>query len=282
MHLSATEFDCWENKAITLLGISGVGKTTLANKLPKNRWFHYSGDYRIGTKYLGESILDNIKSQAMQIDFLRDLLRSDSIYIGNNITVNNLEPVSAFLGKPGNSGQGGLSLTEFARRQSLHHDAEVGAMHDVGDFIEKARTIYGYEHFINDAGGSVCELNDPSVMGLLAEKTLILYIEADDTLEALLRERQRTHPKPLYYCKDFFQIQLVHYLQEKNLSDCSEMDPDDFTLWIFPKLIAHRRPRYRAFAKKFGYTVSALEVEKIQNESDFLSLVRDTLIIDKK
>ena len=81
MRMSAKEFLAWPNKAITLLGMSGVGKTTLANKLPKSKWFHYSGDYRIGTKYLAEPILDNIKRQAMQVGFLKDLLRSDSIYI---------------------------------------------------------------------------------------------------------------------------------------------------------------------------------------------------------
>ena len=51
MKLTASEFTKWPNKAITLLGMSGIGKTTLANKLPKSKWFHYSGDYRIGTKY---------------------------------------------------------------------------------------------------------------------------------------------------------------------------------------------------------------------------------------
>ncbi len=55
MHLTPQEFSNWEHKAITLLGISGIGKTTLANKLPKTEWFHYSADYRIGTKYLEES-----------------------------------------------------------------------------------------------------------------------------------------------------------------------------------------------------------------------------------
>ena len=43
-------------KAITLLGMSGVGKTTLASRLPRQTWFHYSGDYRIGTRYLDEPI----------------------------------------------------------------------------------------------------------------------------------------------------------------------------------------------------------------------------------
>ena len=171
--MTAREFEAWPHKAVTLLGMSGVGKTTLANRLPKSNWFHYSGDYRIGTRYLDEPIVDNIKRQAMQVDFLRDLLRSDSIYIKSNITVDNLQPVSTFLGKIGDPGHGGLSVEEFRRRQRLHHDAEVGAMKDVAGFIEKSRDIYGYDHFVNDAGGSVCEIEDASVVPALAEHTLI-------------------------------------------------------------------------------------------------------------
>ena len=79
MKLTASEFTKWPNKAITLLGMSGIGKTTLANKLPKSKWFHYSGDYRIGTKYLEEPILDNIKERAMEVSFLKDLLKTASI-----------------------------------------------------------------------------------------------------------------------------------------------------------------------------------------------------------
>ena len=112
MRMTREEFLKWPRKAVTLLGMSGVGKTHLANRLPKTDWFHYSGDYRIGTKYLEEAILDNIKRQAMQVDFLRDLLRSDSIYIANNISVHNLEPVSTFLGKIGRRDLGGLPLDE--------------------------------------------------------------------------------------------------------------------------------------------------------------------------
>ena len=62
-----------EGKVTAVLGRNGVGKTTLAYKLPADKWFHYSGDYRIGTKYLAEPILDNIKRQAMKVDFLRDV-----------------------------------------------------------------------------------------------------------------------------------------------------------------------------------------------------------------
>jgi len=135
MRPSARQFLDATTHAITLLGMSGVGKTTLANKLPKDHWFHYSGDYRIGTKYLEEPILDNIKRQAMRVPFLRDLLRSDSIYIRSNITVHNLEPVSSFLGKLGDPSKGGLALEEFRRRQALHREAEIGAMLDCTAFI---------------------------------------------------------------------------------------------------------------------------------------------------
>ena len=175
MKMSSQEFLDWQSKRITLLAMSGAGKTTLANKLPKANWFHYSGDYRIGTKYLREPILDNIKRQAMSVPFLRDLLLSDSIYISNKITVDNLAPVSTFLGKVGDPAQNGLSLQEFKRRQHLHHQAECAAMNDVPEFIHKAEDIYGYHHFINDAGGSVCELDCLEALETLAQNTLIIY-----------------------------------------------------------------------------------------------------------
>src|SRR5688572_15630833 len=183
MRMSRSDFLAWPHKAITLLGMSGVGKTTLAYKLPSSKWFHYSGDYRIGTKYLAEPILDNIKRQAMQVDFLRDLLRSDSIYIASNVTVHNLAPVATFLGKIGRPDLGGLPVEEFKKRQRLHRDAEIGAMRDVAEFIEKAQTLYGYHHFINDAGGSLVELDDQQTIDTLAKHTLILYLRPDVDLE---------------------------------------------------------------------------------------------------
>jgi len=106
LYESGEAFRKAENKAVTLIGMSGVGKTMLAECLPKQLWFHYSADYRIGTKYLEEDILDNIKRQAMQVPFLRNLLLTDSIYIRSNITVNNLDPISTFLGKIGRPAPG--------------------------------------------------------------------------------------------------------------------------------------------------------------------------------
>jgi hypothetical protein len=41
----------------------------------------------------------------------------------------------------------------------MHREAEAQTMLDVGEFIKKSQA-QGYRHFINDAGGSLCELDD--------------------------------------------------------------------------------------------------------------------------
>lgn len=273
MHLTPEQFLASPRRAITLLGMSGVGKTTLADKLPRSTWFHYSGDYRIGTKYLEEPILDNIKQKAMQVGFLRDLLRSDSIYIASNITVKNLDPISTFLGKIGAAKRGGVSLEDFKRNQRLHGEAEVSAMKDVAKFIGKAKDIYGYDHFLNDSGGSVCELDDPGMLKVLADHTLILYLRAGDDMEQELIRRAAANPKPLYYREDFLDRELKVYLAETGDPDPDSIDPDHFVRWIFPRLVQHRRPRYERLATELGYAVEARDIGGIRDEQDFLQLV---------
>lgn len=277
MRMSPQEFLDWKTKRITLLAMSGAGKTTLANKLPKAKWFHYSGDYRIGTKYLEEPILDNIKRQAMRVPFLRELLLSDSIHISNKITVDNLAPVSSFLGKLGNPDLGGLSLQEFKRRQKLHHLAEVAAMNDVPDFIDKAVDIYGYKHFVNDAGGSVCELDSPEVLETLAQNTLIVYIKIPPVLEKTIIERAKSDPKPLYYREAFLDEKLIEFMQLKKYSSTDVMPPDDFVSWVFPELFKSRLPRYQAIADRYGYTIDANDVATVKSEDDFMRLIADAL-----
>ncbi|MEW6133802.1 MAG: ATPase [Pseudomonadota bacterium] len=274
MKFTPQTFRDWKTKRITLLGMSGVGKTHLSTLLRGYDWFHYSGDYRIGTRYLDEPILDIIKQQAMQVPFLRDLLRRDWIDIKNNIKIHDLGPVLAFVGKLGGPEWGGLSLEEFSRRQAMYREAEIAAMRDVPEFIRKGQEIYGYHHFVNDVGGSLCELDEPGVIELLAEHTLILYIQTTTREEedALIR-RAQSDPKPLYYRPAFLAEALPMYLREKGLDYVAQVEPDDFTRWVFPRLFHSRLPRYEAIAGPHGYTVTSQEIARVKSEADFLALV---------
>ncbi len=278
MKLNLNEFRAWKNRNISLLGMSGVGKTRLAMTLRHQNWFHYSVDYRIGTRYLYEPILDQIKLQAMQVPFLKELLRKDWISIHNNIKVYDLGPVLSFVGKLGNPELMGVPLNEFRHNQELYRQAEINALRDIPSFIQKAQYIYGYQHFVNDVAGSLCDLEEPAVIELLAKHTLILYIQVDAAHEEerLIESAQRT-PKPLYFQPNFLQKHLEIYLQEQHLQYAAEMDPDDFTRWIFPHLYRSRVPRYEAIAGPLGYTIGSQEANLVRDETDFLELVEKTI-----
>jgi len=278
MKFTLDEFRAWKNKNVTLLGMSGVGKTYLSTLLRDSDWFHYSGDYRIGTRYLDEPIMDMIKQQAMQVPFLKELLRKNWISIRNNIKVHDLGPVLSYVGKLGNPELGGVELPDFTTHQAKYREAEVAAMMDVPEFIEKAKKIYGYQNFVNDVGGSVCELDDASVIDVLVKHTLILYIQVTDKEEEdKLIARAQSAPKPLYYRPEFLNKQLAIYLQENQLQFAAQIEPDEFTRWVFPRLFHSRIPRYEAIAKPHGYTVTSREVAQVRDEKDFIHLLENAI-----
>ena len=150
-------------------------------------------------------------------------------------------------------------------------------MRDVPDFIRKAQTVYGYKHFINDAGGSVCELDDPQTLELLAKHTLIVYIKATDADEQELIRRAANDPKPLYYREAFLDEQLHAYLKEKELRYVAMIDPDDFVRWIFPRLFNSRIPRYEAIVSEYGYTINTTDLWQVNSVQDFLALIEAAL-----
>ncbi len=282
---SRTAFTDQPSKAVTFFGMSGVGKTTLAGLLQQHDWFQYSVDYRIGTRYMDEHIVDNFKREAMKVPFLRQLLRSDSIYIRSNLSFENLSPLSTYLGKPGDPSKGGIPFAEYRRRQAQHRAAETRALLDVPEFIERAHDIYGYHHFVCDSGGSLCEVvdvNDPDdpVLSCLAASTMLVYIEGSEAHTRELVERFRKHPKPMYYQPAFLDDAWARYKEERGVADDDLVDPDGFAAWGFEELLRHRIPLYEAIAKRHGYTIQMDDIPGIRSESDLLDLLGRTIESD--
>ncbi len=261
--------------------MSGLGKTHVSQMLRDSGGrFHYSIDYRIGTRYMGEYIADNAKAEAMKVPFLRDLLLSDSIFIGSNISFANLTPVSAYLGKPGNPDKGGLSMEEYRRRQEQFRHAEVYALLDTEYFIDRARRLYHYPHFICDTGGSICEWVDAHnpedpILKELSKHTLMVWIKGDDAHTRDLISRFDKAPKPMAYQPEFLEHSWEIYLRENNLLE-GDVDPDAFIRWTYAQALAHRQPRYEAMAK-WGITVTADQIAAADTAEAFDELITGAL-----
>lgn len=269
-------------RRILFFGMSGLGKTHVSNILRETgNWFHYSVDYRIGTRYMGEHIVDNFKAHAMQMPFLRDLLRSDSIHIASNITFENLAPLSTYMGKPGNPEKGGISFDEYKMRQEQHRMAEIAALLDTPYFIDRAQKLYGYDNFVCDSGGSICEVvtpDDPldSVLTALSENMLLVWIKGDDTHTEELVKRFSAAPKPMYFGAEFLDDLWARYCRENNQLE-ADVDPDAFMIWAYRQCLDHRLPRYQAIAQNWGITVNARDIAEVRDCADLDHMISSAL-----
>ena len=265
------------SRAVTIFGMAGVGKTRISNLLRKNNWFHYSIDYRIGSRYMGEFITDNLKREAMKVPFLGTLLRSDSIDISTNLRFENLEPLSSYLGAPGNREKGGLTLKEYQKRQEQHRIAEIAALKDVPHFIERAKNLYGYDNFIADTGGSMIEVVEPKtddpVIRALTSSTLMLYIRGTDADADALIERYKKAPKPMYYRPALLVEKWEQFKKLNHMENDDDVDPVDFAIWGFEEILHDRLPRYQALADRFGYTIDAGDLHDVRDAHDFEQLI---------
>lgn len=269
------------NKRVLIFAMSGLGKTHISQMLRQTGdWFHYSIDYRIGTRYMGEYIADNAKAEAMKNPFLRELLLSDSIYIGSNISFDNLAPVASYLGKPGDPAKGGMPMSQYQRRQEQFRQAEIFALRDTEYFIHRAQALYEYPNFVCDTGGSICEWvdaddpNDP-ILTELSQHTLLVWIKGDEDHTQELIRRFDKAPKPMAYQPEFLTHAWAKYLNENNCQE-GDVDPDAFIRWIYAQALAHRQPRYEAMAK-WGVTVTANDVARVTDAAGFDDLIADAL-----
>ena len=278
IYADAKAWQAAAHKRVLIFGMSGLGKTHLSATLrDSGQWFHYSVDYRIGTRYMGEHIADNFKREAMKVPLLRQLLMTDSVHITSNITFDNLAPLSTYLGKPGDPARGGLPFAEYLVRQDQHRQAEVASLLDTTRFADRAVALYGYPHFVCDSGGSICEVVDPAdpadpVLTAIAGSMLMVWIKGSDAhTDELIRRFDRA-PKPMYYRPDFMRAEWAAFLADTGTTEATA-DPDTFLRRTYARALARRQPLYAAMAQGWGVTVTAEEVAEVRDEAAFVALV---------
>ncbi len=282
IYQTAKDWRAATEKRVLLFGMSGLGKTHVSKLLrDSGTWFHYSVDYRIGTRYMGEHIADNFKREAMKVPLLRDLLMTDSVHITSNMRFDNLAPLSTYLGKPGNPAKGGLAFAEYLERQEQHRVAEISALLDTGHFAARARSLYGYPNFVCDTGGSICEVVEPEnpadpVLTALSKSALMVWIAGSEAHSAELTRRFDRAPKPMYYQPTFLTDAWKEYLRDNKASE-ADVDPDSFVRWTYARALAHRQPRYKAMADNWGVTLRAEDVARVKSPQDVEDLIATAL-----
>jgi hypothetical protein len=251
MRLNPREFAQQTGKAVTLMGMSGVGKTRLSSMLAEQGWVHYSCDYLIGTKYM------------------RDALAANAA----NISKKDISNLSAFIGKPGDPAKGGLDLAEYKRRQSLYYEAECQALRDVSVAIRDA----GTRNFVNDSTGSLCEIRDEKIIDEVGRQTLFVYIKASMEDEKKVLERARRNPKPMYFPPGRFDEWLDEYMKGQNTDAVTKLDPDEFSRWVFQRLFEARLPKYQLLADHYGVTIPSDDLKHVKTEKDFTGAIAAAL-----
>jgi hypothetical protein len=209
---------------ISLVGMSGVGKTYFALSQNSNECFNYSVDFVLAKVYL-----------------------KDKHFNSSSVKINDLSSVSTFLSKFGSKGKGGLDRDEFLRRQELYAIAEQKATVHLKDISNKIFSI-GYKTIVNDLTGSICEIINPDIENFL-KTTEIKYLPASDEHIDLLIKRAKKSPKPLLFSIDFFTQIVDKYKDKNNIKNDDDIDPNDFCKYSFPLLVKYRIPKYEYVAK---------------------------------
>ncbi|MCI5059635.1 MAG: hypothetical protein MRY79_01030 [Alphaproteobacteria bacterium] len=236
MPLTVQEFQKIDNKVVTLMGMSGLGKTYLSNILARSGWLHYSCDVEIAGK------------------------------MGISVETQDLSALSDYIGQVGDEAQGGLPLEEFKKRQKQYYEAECAVLSELTNVI-------GNANLVNDSTGSFCEITDEDLIQKIADQSLIIYIQANEQEEREILKRATEYPKPLYYPADMLDEWLENYMTEQNLADIDDIAPNDFARWVFPKLFRTRLPKYEHIANKYGVTIPSDKLRNVKNADEFLGVV---------
>src|SRR5690606_13411230 len=141
--------------------------------------------------------------------------------------------------------------------------------------------IYGYDHFVCDSSGSLCEVVDPEdpadpLLREMSAAMLLVWIRGTEAhVEELARRFDRA-PKPMYYDEAFLRRLWDEYCTTAGVEP-DAVDPDAFIRYGFRRLLAHRLPRYEAIARRWGVTVEADEVAALEGPEDFVALIAEAI-----
>lgn len=247
---SGAEFLAWQDKRLAFIGMSGVGKSTLAGYLDPSLWTTFCTDFMLADGPLRPEL---------------------EAFAGEDFAASpdDIATLSAYVGKLGAQVDGGLPLDEFRRRQGLHAKAERKTFETLAETLAKHDGSA-----IVDAGGSLVEIvefdgSDP-LLDQLAEQVFFIYIEADEDQTKELIDRQLLAPKPMFYRPDFL---------DQAISDFGEpletASPDAFIRYVFPKLIEARKPRYSALSAAGGVCLPLSLANQVRSDEELLQLIAD-------
>lgn len=253
---------------LTLIGMSGSGKTKIGTMLAQQGWALHSVDYRIGNHYLKPAIIEDFKTRiSTALPTLKRLIERDKLRLDFAMAPDSIEVLSEFVGMFGNPQKGGLSRSAFQTRQRLYAEAEKKAMLELPAMIADNDT----SPFVCDSTGSVCEIidiDDPndSVLRAMVDQSFVLYLRVDDKHEATLIEHQLAAPKPMLFSKPFF---------EKHCASRADDDPRELLRDMFPKLLAERRHHYEKLAALGGTTIDSAQAHACRHSEDLLKLIAE-------
>lgn len=244
-----------EPRDVLLIGMSGIGKTRLSRHLTRcGTWRYVSIDGEIQGRHLREELLSAFHAKNNQRGDSAQLRELDPMSVDLETHSDSLAPLTAYLGMPGDPSKGGLEFAEYVRRQDAHRQAERRAIEDL--------VVLGTDQpVLADASGSFCEVfeADDPVLDALRERFMFVSLRENDALITLLIERFKAQPKPIYYPPDLLVQYWEEYAQTYAVAP-AKVDPQEFALWAYEKLVAARRAKYAALAERSDASIDAAEL----------------------
>jgi len=242
-----------------VVGMSGIGKSWLTSRVAtEGRWRRISIDSEIQSKYLKEEINTTFLSEIADRPMLSILHGMGTLVIDWETHADTLEPLSAWLGMPGDISRGGLAFEEYVRRQNAHCVAERSALEDL--LLHKHEPD---QSLLVDTSGSFCEVlsTDDELFARLTERFRFVFLRETEALVELLISRFRKNPKPIFYPSELLVTFWNCYMSEKGLSAAS-VPPADFAYWAYEKLIEKRREKYARIADEADLSINADQIQE--------------------